>query len=291
MEAIQKEGKPKTKFVIHGQKLAKVRDRKLINPVKLPKPKIENIIPLNLERNVGVLVHLYYEDTFESINKYLKNLKKPLNVKFYFNLVKKSSNTLSLKNKILKHYPDAVIISSSNIGKDIGGKLNLIKVWLDSKNSHEFLIFCHDKKSPHMKGDGGKKWRDQLLTGILNYQNIIKTIHSFDNLKNIGMTGSYKWLRSGSILKNMICGSTKNKKFISNYLNMCNFNKTKVSFIGGTMFWVKADLFRKFFTQYEPEIFLRDLEEGDVREPSRTHAFERIFGAIVINNNKIVKGI
>jgi lipopolysaccharide biosynthesis protein len=54
-----------------------------------------------------------------------------------------------------------------------------------------------------------------------------------------------------------------------------------INFVGGTMFWVKAQIFKDFFSKNDATKIVDTLEIGDVREPSRTHAMERFFGCLV----------
>ena len=60
------------------------------------------------------------------------------------------------------------------------------------------------------------------------------------------------------------------------------------NFIGGTMFWVRYEIIKKYFT---PEIISKILElspNGYHDTPTPMHAIERIFGYIVTKEGKDV---
>jgi lipopolysaccharide biosynthesis protein len=57
-------------------------------------------------------------------------------------------------------------------------------------------------------------------------------------------------------------------------------------FVGGTIFWVRNDIFKKYLTPNVIDKILLNLPEGYVHEPSINHAMERIFGSLVSIENK-----
>lgn len=239
--------------------------------------------PENLHKyKIAIFMHLYYRDTWEEMQAYLN--KFPIKFSLYVNLVKGKSNHIKHIEKIKSAYPEVTIIESDNVGKDVGGKLNLIKEWINKGDDFDYLIFCHDKKSPHMKHNGGTRWRNQLLRGILSKPATYHSINAFES-DRVGMTGCRRWVMEGKKNHPNIYGEPLNKIYLKKFFSMFNMNPSKISFVGGTMFWVKASIFKSFFTKYNPDLILKQLESGDVREPSNTHAVERLFGCIVIDSN------
>lgn len=72
---------------------------------------------------------------------------------------------------------------------------------------------------------------------------------------------------------------------VSQILNKpINYNNHK--FVGGTIFWVRNDIFRKYFTDDIIDKILQISPEGYVHEPSINHAMERIFGSLVYMENQ-----
>jgi lipopolysaccharide biosynthesis protein len=63
-----------------------------------------------------------------------------------------------------------------------------------------------------------------------------------------------------------------------------HLNTTK--FVGGTIFWVRGEILKKYLTDDTIEMLLNILPQGYVFEPSPNHAMERIFGSMVYNENQ-----
>ena len=99
------------------------------------------------------------------------------------------------------------------------------------------------------------------------------------------MTGCKRWVMEGKKNHPNIYGEPKNREYLQSFFAKFNMNPSKISFVGGTMFWVKSSIFEEFFTKYSPSSIIKYLEPGDVREPSKTHAIERLFGCIVIDKD------
>ena len=69
-------------------------------------------------------------------------------------------------------------------------------------------------------------------------------------------------------------------------------SQTHFGFVGGTMFWCRYHPMMSFWTVETLDIALKMLESGDVREPSHTHAMERILGMILTTfNRKTLLGV
>ena len=59
-----------------------------------------------------------------------------------------------------------------------------------------------------------------------------------------------------------------------------------ISFVGGTIFWVRGDILREYLTKDNINLLLDLLPEGYHNEPSYNHALERLFGMMVYNEKK-----
>jgi hypothetical protein len=100
----------------------------------------------------------------------------------------------------------------------------------------------------------------------------------------LGMIGSGKWL-----FCEMYNGSTHEHR---NYCQMFDFDKNRpMKYIAGTIFVVRAKIFKEFFSKHNPIKFADELEFGDVQEPSKTHAWERMFATIVEESGFGIVGI
>jgi lipopolysaccharide biosynthesis protein len=66
------------------------------------------------------------------------------------------------------------------------------------------------------------------------------------------------------------------------------------SFIGGTMFWSRALVYKSFFHQHSPLAIRATLEKGNVldhKQGSLSHAWERMLSWVVLNEGFQIKGI
>lgn len=230
---------------------------------------------------ISLFVHLFYLDLWPEMLIRLKEFTKMLpKAKLYFNLVESKSELLLIP--IQKNFPTSQILISENRGRDIGGKLNLLNLWLKNKTNDDYLVFCHDKKSPRAFKQWAIDWKRDLLS-IISQDGITQSLKLFENLST-GMVSHKNWiLEEASNAYELFPFMEKYKKDFS--LN----HQTK--FVCGTMFWVRAKIFAKFFQDHPPLELVKELETGDVIEPSNTHALERIFGLLVLEAGLEIKGI
>jgi lipopolysaccharide biosynthesis protein len=115
--------------------------------------KYNDNISLNLNKKIAVMVHLYYNDLLEEIFNYIDNL--PCSFDLWISIPDTSTILDKEIEYIKKRYKNVKIFIIPNKGKDIGGKLKLIKECIKSKKYYDRILFCHDKKSPHLPNKGG----------------------------------------------------------------------------------------------------------------------------------------
>lgn len=241
---------------------------------------------------IAVCLHLFYPDMFEQIVPYLNNLKHPY--KLYINLCHGEYNKEQV-DLIYNYKPDAIIDVSINKGVDVGGFLNTFKK-IDPDT--DLIIKIHTKKgigsesvqSNSVKRNGltvamksANRWFHNMMVGVLKDDNSVnKIINEFKTNQKCGMVG-FKLFDS--------IGPNKNE--IIKILNLININKNLIGgdFIGGTIFWVKYDILKKYLTDKTIDTILESMSDGYVIEPSPQHAMERIFGYMVKSEGKDIKVI
>src|SRR5438309_11695321 len=104
----------------------------------------------------AILIHIYYPHSWEKIFSYqLISIRKYVPV-LLINLTKGSHNNITIA-QIKRDFPQAFIITTPNKGKDIGGKLALLDLYFKTGQQAEYLVFLHDKISPH--AITGERWR------------------------------------------------------------------------------------------------------------------------------------
>lgn len=229
---------------------------------------------------IAILVHIYYPDTY----KHLINKLSIFRVQQTELLVNICLDT-PFKKEIIKafkeKFPSAHFISTTNIGKDIGGKIALIALLKYLNIQSEWLLLIHDKKSP--QSVDGERWRDDLYK-IFEEKNLPE-IYGLMKSKSTGIIGSkeciVKYTRKSKNLKN-----DPNYHILCEQAEKLNLNLKDFSFVGGTTFWIRKQILDNFFQNHDPLIIRKELEEGNVIDyfrPKITHTWERLFGLITEN--------
>jgi lipopolysaccharide biosynthesis protein len=232
---------------------------------------------------VASICHLYYEDLLEEYIDKLNELKNSdLEIDYYFSLTENNSTNGQkkwVKDKLEQHFTGCKIFVLPNKGLDIGPFLYI----LDKIPMYDYILKTHTKKSIKTSGEYfGTKWRNNLLE-ILDISKIKPHIENGEY-----MIASKKWL-------------VDSERYNFN-INKVNFLKEELcikidnsKFVGGTMFWVKHSLIKKYIKH--PMMYYNMLENGyhyqiDHNDQEYfTHSFERVFGHLVYNEGKKIIGI
>ncbi len=241
---------------------------------------------------IAVLVHLFYTDMWDTITTYLDNLGD-YDYDLYINLVDGFYEP-NIKDKINK-YKKANIIVSPNKGVDVGGFLNLYKTL---SGDYDLILKLHTKKSiglPDKPSDyvrvygkdsaivKGTEWFHRLMNGVLQSKEYVKdTIDLLTEDTPIGMSGLDNESYVGPNLKQV----QKLAEMFSIPIEVNNGRLKNISFVGGTIFWVRGDILREYLTKDNINLLLDLLPEGYHNEPSYNHALERLFGMMVYNEKK-----
>lgn len=221
----------------------------------------------------AIFLHCYYGDIVDEMLQKISSVTFDFNL--YVNIVEGPESKLIYK-KIIEKYPFAVIITSDNRGHDIGGQLKLMDYWLTTPMIEDEIIFLQTKKSPqHI--EGGNEWRRELMRILLPEYN--KPLGD-----NIGMIGSNRWLIRDK--KQCYHFLQPELNHLCTYCGMRNIRQENFAFIGGTMFIVRASIYKDFFTK-NPPLKIREL----MISTAYSHAMERLLGFIVLDAGYIIQGI
>jgi lipopolysaccharide biosynthesis protein len=212
-------------------------------------------------------------------------LKHGIKEKRYY---KKSQ--IDVVNDIKKYKNDSVVIMSDNKGMDIGGFLYTYKI-IDKDT--DLILKIHTKKG---LGDSikpslvsrrvghdeaikvGYKWFNELMCGVLrNEDQVNRIVDEFKKNNQCGMVGFRTYGNFGKNINEMI-------KLFPILKIPTHIEDTK--FVGGTIFWVRNDILKKYLDDETIDDILENLPYGYVYEPSPNHAMERIFGSMVYNEDK-----
>lgn len=235
---------------------------------------------------IAVCVHLYHIDMLDEIRLYLNNIQREYDL--YVSLTKNYPQ--SFLNNIKKTNPKTEIIFVENKGMDIGG---FLQVYKNLDPSYDLILKIHTKKglgsdktpSLHLQRHGlqsaenrGKKWFQGLMRGVLNNpEHVNQVIKTFEEDENCGMIGA-------KYNTNFHVNITQIQKVFSWMKVQTDLKDHK--FVGGTIFWVRNDIFKKYLTPTVIDKILINSPDGYVHEPSINHAMERIFGSLVSLENK-----
>jgi lipopolysaccharide biosynthesis protein len=243
------------------------------------------------EMKIAVLLHMFYHDLWDELADYISNLQLPFDL--YVNLVKGNHFNWLQALKIKSRFPVAVVQKTENRGRDIGGFLRLIATVLQSGKNYDVLILIHSKKSPAQPSLNGAHWRADLMQSILGYPaRTLEIAAAFATDPRLGMVGSRTWLLNQEKMPEYAV--SHNKVFIDEYCRRFDLKPDNSDFIAGTMFWVRAKPFLGFFAKHEPLALAAELETGDPQDtqgPTRTHAWERLFGYIVTSQGYTIRGM
>jgi lipopolysaccharide biosynthesis protein len=195
-----------------------------------------------------------------------------------------------VNQKIKKFKEDTKIIITKNIGMDIGGFLQNYK-YIDtnvdlilkihtkkSLGSFENKSFDVDRYGYDKAKKYGEKWFTELMDGVLgNHNKVDKIINEFKVNNKCGLVGYKKYnnhRKNGSYIKPLL----------NNY--SININLDESYFVGGTIFWVRNDIMKKYLTNDKIDWILKLLLPNYSYEPSYAHAMERMFAYFVYNQQK-----
>lgn len=122
-------------------------------------------------QKVGLIIHIYYEDSVEIMLPYVLNFKK-------FGEILFTTSKESIKNKlnktILEHEINGRVELVNNRGRDVSALLIGGKHFIKDK---ELVCFVHDKKSTQIKPYGvGASWSYKLLENTIGSVNFISNV-------------------------------------------------------------------------------------------------------------------
>ena len=221
----------------------------------------------------AILVHVWYEDVF--LNVIAPKLAIHKNVDLYINFVKRH-NSNSFIQQVKEMFPAAVILFSDNPGRDIRGYLNCLSYIYHEDKQYDNYIFVHTKTN---ENDHGKRMLENLLRGIIQDE---ETLRQGTELvkERYGMVGAVNYVQNTFFTQ-------EEKLKTINILKRLGCNKFDVKFVAGTMFNVSAAIIDHYLRK--PGIiedFNNDFYEDSLKHSGWHHAWERVFGTMVIDYGK-----
>lgn len=210
--------------------------------------------------NIAVVIHLYHEEQWSSINSALSNFEPNFTL---FVTVRLGS---LLSKEILNSYPEAIIKQVKNVGRDVAPFLYLLPKLVN------FDAVC----KIHTKRDGVRhtNWRKSLIHGLLGSRQIIEQyIDCFIKEPNLALAGPKDFFLDGPIheMANKTAIHLMYGPRLENY-----------GFFAGTMFWCRPSVYIEMANSYPRDCFIEHQDSDEQPE----HIVERAFGIIASKLNK-----
>ncbi len=225
---------------------------------------------------VAIVVHIYYEDTWQDISGALASLTVPFDL-----IVTTVPGRERLTDAIRRDFPHANIEQMENRGRDVRPFLVLLE--RGRLDRYRYVCKVHGKNSY----DGGRKsymgaiWRRRLLFDLFGAPGIANIIvDTFERDPSIGMIGPRAFRLPRDTYPEELSWSANRPLTLELAKRMgITSDKFRLDFFGGTMFWVRPEALKP----------LRDLrlssalpEEQGLLDGGLAHAIERVFSTSVV---------
>lgn len=236
---------------------------------------------------VAFMTHIYYENSWDEIRNKLKNFDNGKNY-FLFSISEACLAREQIIEDIKESFDNSFFLITSNIGKDIGGKMALIDLYLLLNIKSSYIVFLHDKQSPH--STEGESWKNELFK-IIDPHNQNRILALFKDPKT-GIVGAKNHIINeyDSATDTFHNNDQLSKKLLIHFdMSIENYD-----FLGGSMYWLRSSIIEKFFGKHHPILMRENLEAGnvlDLHEERLAHTWERMFSWIATNEGFTIKGI
>jgi len=238
---------------------------------------------------ISVLCHLYYQESIYYFLASIIGLKSP-ETQFIFNLSRPLYHNSFFHEILVRYFPEAIVIYTPDQGRDIGGKLAAYDVLMKTGIQTDFTLVIHDKLSSHAAT--GIEWRDKLFK-IINHEELLKIFKKFQLNKEIGVISTKELIQNefDADKNRFTCTSNEN---LWNYIKKYKLHISDYNFTAGTIFWIRTEILRDFFSQHSPLSIRKEFEKGnslDFDKGTNIHAWERLFSFIAHSQGFKTAGI
>ncbi len=213
---------------------------------------------------VGVIVHVFYEDIWPEIAAYLRAWK--INFQLYATVPEHRAQEIG--EVIQDEWPGAVVTPVQNRGRDIAPFLLQAKQAVS--DGMELLCKIHTKRSPHRTD--GNLWRSDLFRKILGgTSSVEQVIDAFSQNAALGILAPEDHLLPDATHWGSNVHCTLKLAAKMGYEG----DPTPFMFAAGSMFWIRAEAMLPIF---KLGLTAADFEEeaGQV-DGTLAHAMERLF--------------
>jgi lipopolysaccharide biosynthesis protein len=251
--------------------------------------KLENELKKKNDNNreLAVVLHLYYQDSWKYIESKLKIIPEKFDL-----FVSVPEENKKLEREIKKTFQGANIIHTPNLGRDILPFLKIMSV-VKRFNNYRVVLKIHTKRSLHR--DDGEDWNNEIMNELIpnNRGLITKNIEKLltDNSALTGPSKQYinlsvNFEANGRDLTKIMMHSFRNHRLIWRVLQT---DRKEYGFFAGSMFWINIAKLSQAFDEKNSKAKYFARERGQV-DGTYAHAMERAFSLIPeVNRDYLLK--
>lgn len=165
-------------------------------------------------------------------------------------------------------------VMAANMGKDIGGKLILIRLLLALWPDIPFVGLLHDKRSYHKHSGHFEK---ENLFSILEPDKFRRIIRGFEADPQLGIACARGTVRNESLGNGQF--ATPNSPLLRKLAGQYALSTADPRFVAGTMFWIRTRALQDFFGNHSALDIRATLEQGNIldhEQATNTHCWERM---------------
>lgn len=223
---------------------------------------------------IAVIFHCFYFDLLEEFYGYFSKIGTDFSL--FVTIPSdcyKTEEVDRVKNDILKHYPNAVIISCNNYGADIYPCFCVMD-YIKRQNLHfDKYIKVHTKKSLWKRSKTvGESWRKDLCSAI--FDDFTSKVKLNGVVACESHSSNFLHSRRDKVIKNYY------EQIFQYYNYEMPDNKSRYSV--GTMFMIDGDIWEDFFDRY----FNRPLNLSLMQDHAILETFERLWELLPVFYNK-----
>lgn len=222
--------------------------------------------------DVAVILHMYYPELFVEVASRLAPVAGSIDL-----YVSVKDGALEYCTEIIhKIFPDAVVVSYPNIGRDVCPFLNIYKHI--STFGYKAVCKLHSKKSMHRQD--GALWRQDIYDKLIGSPEIIEQcVRSLTENADVGVIGP-----AGHILDSSQYWAMNKKRVteLSLIMGCSSEHIEQFFFVAGTMFWFRPEALTPL-VELNLNMSDFDPEEGQV-DGTLAHAVERLIGLACVKS-------
>ncbi len=233
----------------------------------------------------AVHLHLHYTERWPEIQKYLQHIEgHPYHL--YVTLTQENE---SLAKEIQTFHPQSTVWPAENRGYDVGPFIDFLhKVDL---SQYDLVLKIHTKSKSGLQKTWingwcitKKRWVNLLMDALLGSAEIWqRNVAAFKEDPKLGMLSSRYLITSEPECSEYL------RPEVARVMAKMNLQMPEdITFAAGTMFLVRAPLLEKIKAAFGIDDFPGT--DSSVQDGTPAHAFERVFGCVVVAQGYEIKG-